>query len=379
MSSRKASVCFVAPAVWPVLSEDSGSQVVGGAEVQQSFLARGFTRAGYHVSVVSLDYGQQDAVDIDGVRVYKAHTPNGGVPVARFIHPRVTSLWHAMTRANADIYYQRSGGMLTGLVAHYCRMHRRKMIYAAAHDADFERRLPLIRFSRDRWLFRYGLRYADHIVVQSHAQQAACMALIGRTSTRVPSCYEAPISACSDSHGYILWVSTVRSWKRPEVFLELARALPNHRFRMVGGPAIDEPRLYRNVEARARALRNIDFLGFVPYSRIEREFDGAVMLINTSSQEGFPNTFLQAWSRGIPTVSFLSSALTDMRCCGNLSVRTVTELAECVQRLSLDANYYRECSNECRRVFLANHSVAAAIAAYETLFELLKNSNQHGA
>jgi hypothetical protein len=121
MSNRVPSVCFVALNAYPVLAGDRRAQLVGGAEVQQVIVAKGLAQRGFPVSMICLDFGQEDDLEIGGVRVIRAFDPNGGIPVLRFLWPRLTTIWRCLERADADIYYQRAASMLTGVISYYCK------------------------------------------------------------------------------------------------------------------------------------------------------------------------------------------------------------------------------------------------------------------
>src|SRR5581483_7749443 len=126
-SSRPPSVCFAAPLAWPILAGIAELKIVGGAEVQQSILARALAGAGFRVSMVCNDFGQADGVRVHGVTVHKTHRIDQGIPVVRFLHPRLSTTWAALRRANADIYYTRSSSMLAGVVAAFCRRLGRRL------------------------------------------------------------------------------------------------------------------------------------------------------------------------------------------------------------------------------------------------------------
>jgi glycosyltransferase involved in cell wall biosynthesis len=61
---------------------------------------------------------------------------------------------------------------------------------------------------------------------------------------------------------------------------------------MVGGPDDRQRALYEETRRRAEEIPNLHFVGYVPYAEIDKHFDKARVLVNTSASEGFPNTFL---------------------------------------------------------------------------------------
>jgi glycosyltransferase involved in cell wall biosynthesis len=52
-----------------------------------------------------------------------------------------------------------------------------------------------------------------------------------------------------------------------------------------------------------QAQPNIEFLGKVAPQKAQQIIADAAMLLSTSDAEGFPNTFLEAWSSGTPVIS----------------------------------------------------------------------------
>ena len=368
----KPHLCFVAPYVWPVLSRDPNIQVVGGAEVQQSILARLFAENGYAVSVITLDYGQPDPAMIDGITVHKAYRERAGIPVLRFVHPRLTTMWRALRAARADLYYQRSSDMWTGVVAEFCRRHGKRSIYAGASDRDFEIGQEQITLARDRWLYRRGLARVDRIVAQNPFQLESCRRNHQREALVIPSCYVPPAHArrASLEHDCVLWVGTIHDYKRPHWFLDIAERLPHRRFVMIGGPSVGGERLkpgyFEALRARAAGLPNVEFTGFLPLADVERWFDRARLLVLTSVYEGMPNVFLQAWARGVPTV-----ASVDVGVPANTVFADVQGGTARVETLLSDSALWTQASHDCLAHFERNHSAAEVLARYARLFDEL--------
>jgi glycosyltransferase involved in cell wall biosynthesis len=343
-----------------MLQESSSFQVVGGAELQQIIIARGLVRRGYRVSMICLDFGQEDRHEIDGIVIHRAYRPAAGLPLLRFIWPRLTSIYRCLKRVNADVYYQRAGSVLTGVMAAFCQRHGKKSVFAVAGD-------PFIRFRRDRWIYEYGMSRVDRIVVQNAAQKQFIREHFGRDSTLIPNCYEVSLHQNDLSPRDVLWVSTIRQLKRPELFLDIAEALPNVRFTMVGGKGVGEAPLYEAIKARAELLDNVDFVGFVPYSEVHQYFDNALAFVNTSDAEGFPNTFLQSWARGVPSVSFVDSGARMSEQPVGCVVDSKDEMISVIRRL-VENDSERLRLGELSKLYVeSNHTPDRVLDLYENL------------
>jgi glycosyltransferase involved in cell wall biosynthesis len=367
--SKQPSICIVLPNIYAVLSGAKGIRFVGGAELQHTIVAKALAQSGYKVSVVCLDHGQPDGEIIDGVQIFKSHRPAGGVPVIRFFYPRLLRTWQAMKRANADIYYQPCAAYLTGVVVAFCRVHGKKSVFAGASDTDFIPDKLRLRSLRDRVMYRWGLRHADAIVAQTPKQQRLSTERLGRVASLIPNGYALPSAPESNRREYVLWVGSIRQVKRPERFLEIARKMPHQKFRMIGGPiadADDGGAYYEGIKAEAARIPNLEFLGFIPYAETEPHFDHAAVFVNTSDVEGFPNTFLQAWARGVPTVSYFDPALTEADVFRK--VGDIPQAVSAIESLLRDADLWQACSVRCKAYFQRHHAIEAIVQRYADLF-----------
>lgn len=302
----KKRICFVGLDNYPVLNPALGNAYIGGESIQQTLLSKAFSDMGYDISMIVKDHGQPDGEMIDNIQVWKTYKENSGIPVFRFIHPRMTSVFQALRKADADIYYQSCAGVLTGQVAVFCRSKHRKFIFRIASDSDCVPGQQLIRYWRDRKIYEYGLRRADLIAAQGTKQMQLLQRHYALVSTPVNMVVELPKeqSLTADRDIDVLWVNNLRQLKRPELFFQLAIALPKYRFVMIGGPCPGLEGYYQEMLAKTRTIKNLEFLGAVPYGQVNKYFSRAKVFANTSEIEGFPNSFLQAWIRGVPVVSF---------------------------------------------------------------------------
>jgi len=345
------SICFVGLENLPVISREYNHHGIGGEQVQHTLLARALVKRGYRVSMIVADYGQRDAEVVDGVSLYKAHGLDEGLPVLRFLHPRITKLWAALQRADADVYYVSCAGVQVGVVALFARLNGKRVVFRIAHDTDCDPKNLLIRFWRDKKIYEYGLRRANAVLSQSAQQSRALDANYGLPS-RIAAMLVDPNQldlAFEQRDVDVLWVNNLRPFKRPDLALELARRVPNLRVHMIGGTQPGHEDLYEQIREQARAIPNLTFHGRVPYHDVNDFYERAKVFVNTSDSEGFPNSYLQAWRRGAPTVAFFDpDGLIASQKLGS-APRSMDEMAAAVERFATQRADWARASQTCKQ------------------------------
>ncbi len=368
MSARR--ICIVGLDSYGMLSGEENPKYIGGESIQHVLLARAWRDLGHDVSMIVHDEGQGARRVVDGITAIAAHSRHGGIRGLRFFHPRATRLLSALMTADADTYYQSPAGAYTGITGWFCRSSRRRFIFRIASDSDVEKEHGRIQFWRDRKLYNYGLRCADVIAAQTEYQALLLRENHGLDSAVVnmmvePQRSESRLAKDID----VLWLSNLRALKRPELALELARQLPQVKFTLAGGPMPAGEIYYEDVRAAAARLPNVTMQGAVRYAETGALFDRAKVFLNTSSIEGFPNTFLQAWIRGVPVVSFFDpDSLIQRMSLGNVA-NSLDEMRESIRDL-LANDSDREQVGRRARDFATREYTTGVAARYLELLDL---------
>ncbi|MBA3731356.1 MAG: glycosyltransferase [Gammaproteobacteria bacterium] len=297
----KKKLCVLVPAHWAAL--------MGGSEYQVSCLVEHLVRQEHYdiyylARRVSPDYVPQ------GYKIIQVADAKGIRRFGEFLDaPRLLTL---LARIRPDIIYQRVGCGYTGIAAYHAARNPCQVIWHVAHEMEVQ---PFNRVMSKNMLFRYldkktleyGIRNVGKIIVQTSQQQA----LLARHYNRVPvaridNWHPIPQEKIEKPEGIeVVWVANLKAWKQPDLFLRLARDLAHLRdvrFTMIGDRAWPEERQDKFLQDVKR-LENLSYLGGCTQDEVNSVLARANIFVNTSVQEGFPNTFIQAWMRQVPVVS----------------------------------------------------------------------------
>jgi glycosyltransferase involved in cell wall biosynthesis len=362
--AQSTSVCFISPKSYPLFNEAVES-VFGGAEVDAYLLATELAKdACFAVSVIVADYGQPDEEVRNGVRIIKGLDFRISAPA------NALRLWRAMRRSEAEVFFLETASPGVPFTALYCRLRRRQWVYRTASrlesDGTYLRQHRILGR-----LFLASLRRAGAVMVQNESDRRQLTALAGVTAEVVPNAQRIPLLVPEDKAGPVLWVGRSERVKRPDLFLALARRLPDEQFMMVCQRATGESR-YEELKREAAAVSNLSFVERVPFHQIDAYFQRAKVLVNTSDSEGFPNAFIQACKNGTAILSLNTDpdGFLVRHGCGVFCEGDFERLVLSLKQVLADGSWL-EMGRRGRQYAVQNHDLAGIIERYKAHFARL--------
>jgi len=278
-------------------------QPLGGAERQSGHIARALAERGFRVRHVV--FGEGLCAERAGVEVVQIPSTylRGGVARRR-------AAVDALRIADARLYIQRSAGFETGVVGGFARACRRRFVFSSSSEVDFSTDPVVLQragVSLDEWPTRLqylvGLRLAHAVVTQTDEQRAAARRNRGIDARSIPS-FCQPASREPRQPDAFLWIGGISAVKNPVALVDLAASMPEARFLMVTTDRPGEPAsLVAELRSRAASVPNLEMLPPAGPEQVLALYARAVAVVNTSWFEGFPNTFLEGWARGVPALS----------------------------------------------------------------------------
>jgi glycosyltransferase involved in cell wall biosynthesis len=295
--------CFISPGYRSLQVLNGDSSQSGGAEAQVAHLSTMFVRLGHEVELI---YGE--GKDGSAISVINGVTCIDACPAWK--KPRsLLAFLVALKRLEADIIYARLPDDFLWIAGVFSRFHPySRFIYAIANDAHCN---PWHTYNYKPWfhntLYALGLRTADTILLQHPEQAQLIRPYVKNNLVLVPNLVRsiaAEARHLDDTDIDAVWIAQIRPQKQLPIFLDVVEQLPTMRFAVVGGFDVSlQSDEQDQLKKRLHALRNLQFFGPQPASRVFELLARSKVLVNTSSNEGFPNTMLEAWSIGVPVVS----------------------------------------------------------------------------
>lgn len=301
---RRIRWCFYSPGHRSLRVLAGDTSMSGGAEAQVAHLAAAMAQLGHEVSLIYGDgEGCAPPTTIAGVLCLDA-APSWRRPSS------AARLWRAVKRASPTVLYARLPDDFLWLVGLMSRLRgRTRFVYALAHDDHCR---PWSTYGHRPWLhnplYALGLHSADAITIQHEGQRTRLSHRLRGRARPVPNLLRSFASRprpLEDAQIDALWVAQIRPEKHFERFLDLAGSCPDLRFSVIGGFDPTLPHATRSaLEHKMHSLSNVAFLGPRQAAEIIAFLEDSKVLVNTSDAEGFPNTMLEAWSVGVPVLSF---------------------------------------------------------------------------
>lgn len=353
---------------------------MGGAEYQTALLGKGLVNRGHEVIFLAIRAEREATIERDGIKIVEL--PGWRAMGQSAYRQRIAQI---IQETAPDICYIR---LLTEL-AELSALCKQANIPVASVTCSLRETTPFLfgyhpretlGYLRSRQTFRHFQsfwairRSAAHICNTHELRTHMQPWLPGKPIHMIYN--GSPTAPAEEIHktttGQVIWVNNFKNGKRPHLFVELARRLPQWRFVMIGNIA-QEGRYGRWLKQMIeKAPSNLCYLGPLPVHETNKHISQSDLLVYTSKAgvEGFGNSFLQAWFRGVPTasLSFELDGILERERVGFFA-RTFDDLVTGVKRVMENEGQRQEMGERALIYAQQNYQVETMVDKHESLFK----------
>tara|TARA_B100001250_G_C19777150_1_gene780098 strand:- start:21 stop:1139 length:1119 start_codon:yes stop_codon:yes gene_type:complete len=169
----------------------------------------------------------------------------------------------------------------------------------------------------------------------------------------------------------IAWVGSLKKEiKRPHLFLLISKNCRHLEFGFkYCGNLTDNKSYIEYLMKTTKILGNVEYLGELSVSEVGDLLEKSYIMINTSKVESFPNTFIEAWSRGVPVIS-LSVDPDNIISEEGLGFKesNITGIIDKIEYLLRNADQYNDISKKARNFAIKNFDLDIIADKYISTF-----------
>jgi len=353
----------------------------GGAELQAYFIAEQLSKNCeiHYIFLKPPGFDNENISKIDeGFFLHTLNNYNNRL-FGKFFFCNYFELSRLLDYINPDVIYQRGDRAHLGIAAKWCKRKDKKLVWGISMNRNCRKshvlNLKTNFFSYPCKIINgfftfYGIKNASLIIAQTEYQKKLIQKNFNKDSIIVPNGLPVPPSPFNKADPPIIsWIANLKTFKQPEIFIKLAENLQdlNVQFIYAGRPY--ESSYQKILLEKTRKLSNLKYLGEIPFKETNELLSKSSIFVNTSSTEGFSNTYLQAWMRETPVVT-LNCDPDDLIKINKIGFHSGSfeQLIKDVRYLIENNDERRKMGSKAREYAIKNHDIKEIGKKYEQIF-----------
>jgi len=287
-----------------------------------------------------------------------------------------------LNKIKPDLIYQRGGKPYIGLATRWCKKHNKKSVLGISMESNCFQRSVL---NLKRNFFNYpsniingfftlhGIKNANLLIAQNYQQKKLLQKNFNRDSVIIPNGLNVPLPPFTKADPPLIsWIANIKPLKQPEIFIKLAESLQDLNIQFVFAGRSSESSYQKYLMEKSKKLSNLKYLGEIPFEKTNEILSKSLLFVNTSTTEGFSNTYIQAWMRETPVLA--------LNCDPDnvIKRRKLGFHSGSFEQLVKDVRYLIESEDEriemgknARKYALKNHDIEKIGKQYFEVFETL--------